>query len=337
MSPLDGGVVVYDDLMEDALDRMFVDLEEGTSPLAPLRVLASEQPCSPLLSRQIMLELLFEKYGAAEYGHVVGALAALRHVMGSKTAYAAYSGEVLCLSYSAATSLALDSGVPIFQRATRSVHAGTAALAAHMREILLAKYPELEPLITPYQVMKIFAEHARVAECYESEVTLAVANHGISTESMSMSKIVNLSTDVAKTNYYYSLVTTSASSAAEARANEALLSGAMIAGYTYEPPLPGASSAVSPAATTLSPVVELTNEETCAIADDRKAFISGLVAELVELRILREISELEGAEKIKKASLRKFTQAANEVRRAEDGEITDDDGSLCISLLFFAH
>ncbi len=112
---------------------------------APLSVLAAEALCAPVASRQIAMELLFEKYGVGSYGHVTEILASFRGAYG--TAASSYTGALLSLSHSSATTLHLSDGIPQFQRACRSPIGGD-ALSKHLLDVMLAKYPEFEHVLT---------------------------------------------------------------------------------------------------------------------------------------------------------------------------------------------
>ncbi|VDC01788.1 unnamed protein product [Peniophora sp. CBMAI 1063] len=164
--PWEGDVLVNPDALESAFDYVFTSLGLDTPAVAhPL--LLSERLCSPLYSRALTSELLFELYGAPSVLYAVDAPMSLYHNHLPPTPIAPFSMNALVVSFNTASTSVIPvvSGRGIMS-AARRLPFGAQQANEYLLKLVQLKYPSFGTRVTPAQTNWMLRTQCAVATDY---------------------------------------------------------------------------------------------------------------------------------------------------------------------------
>ncbi|CDZ96567.1 Actin-related protein-Arp5p [Phaffia rhodozyma] len=164
-SVFEGDVLCNFDLMEHVLDYTFLNLGIDTHSIDH-PVLMTERVCTPLASRALMSELLFEAYGAPAVTYGIDSLFAFSRT-GKK------DGIALGMGHTSTSVVPVVNGRGLVGSARKLAWGGSQA-SEMMLKLVQMKYPGFPTKVTPNQATFMYRESCYFAEDFQTEIkTLA--------------------------------------------------------------------------------------------------------------------------------------------------------------------
>ncbi|KAL8179386.1 UNVERIFIED_CONTAM: Actin- protein 5 [Gekko kuhli] len=165
-SPFDRNVPVQMELQELLFDHGFQRLGVSSQGCVDHPVVVTEAVCTPLYSRQMMSELLFECYQVPKVSYGVDSLYSFYH---NKRQGWPCSGLIVSSGYQCTHILPVLDG-RLDAKNCRRINLGGCQAAMYLQRLLQLKYPGHLAAISLGRVEEILHEHSYVAEDYREEM-----------------------------------------------------------------------------------------------------------------------------------------------------------------------
>lgn len=160
-SAWEGDVLLNFDALENALDFVFVQMAiEGSSVDHP--ILMSERLCTPIHSRVLTSELLFELYGVPSVAYCVDALMAFHHNAGT-------DGLVVSFNTASTSVIPVLDSQPVLHAAKR-IPWGASQAADYLLKLIQLKYPNFPTRVTPAQAMWMLQTQTSFTAAYQAHI-----------------------------------------------------------------------------------------------------------------------------------------------------------------------
>lgn len=165
-SPFDRNVPVNLELQELLLDYSFQHLGVSSQGCVDHPIVLTEAVCSPLYSRQMMSELLFECYGIPKVAYGIDSLFSFYH---NKPKNSMCSGLIISSGYQCTHVLPILEG-RLDAKNCKRINLGGSQAAGYLQRLLQLKYPGHLAAITLSRMEEILHEHSYIAEDYVEEL-----------------------------------------------------------------------------------------------------------------------------------------------------------------------
>ncbi|KAF7306352.1 hypothetical protein MIND_00426400 [Mycena indigotica] len=155
-TPWEGDILLNSDALENALDCVFIQLGVNTATVDH-PIIMSERLCSPIHSRSLTSELLFEQYRAQSVTYCVDAVMSFYHNNGLNQ-----DGLVLSFNNASTSVIPVLGGKGILSHAKR-IPWGASQSADYLLKLIQLKYNNFPTRVTPSQsqwMLHTFCEFA---------------------------------------------------------------------------------------------------------------------------------------------------------------------------------
>ncbi|KAJ7582599.1 chromatin remodeling complex subunit [Mycena floridula] len=162
----EGDVLLNFDALENALDFAFVQLGIDT-PTIDHPVIMTERLCSPLHSRALTSELMFELYNVPNLTYCVDAVMSFYQNQGPSMHKTGFNGDGLVVSFNTASTSVIPilNGKGILSHSKR-IPWGPSQASDYMLKLIQLKYPNFPTRVTSMQSTWMLQEFCSFAEDY---------------------------------------------------------------------------------------------------------------------------------------------------------------------------
>lgn len=167
-TPWEGDVLLNFDALENALDYAFVHLCVNNCESVEHPILMSERLCSPLHSRGLTSELMFELYGVPQLLYCVDSMMSFYNNNVPRVG-SGFTSDGLVISFNTASTSVIPilSGRGILNHCKR-IPWGASHAADYLQKLIQLKYPNFPTRITSPQITWIFQNVCRFSPDYTS-------------------------------------------------------------------------------------------------------------------------------------------------------------------------